>query len=241
MDRQPTTTRYWRRIAGTEADRLECAKILALEYPPEERDADEANDADNVDEAAVSIAYQRPSSLVASDKAAALAAKELASKLQELRMGWDDKDGTFGILKSLTKCVTGRSALEEQAQDQKRLVWEADVNDKRYQLADLVEWYSRLVRHFFTTALQNRCARDHVAVPEKPRFWYDRTKLLSQHGMTVHFSGDLGLKDFRSPTGTPKMNLDDLRRIIPLLRDKKLEFRLAQGRPADSDSSEDDL
>ncbi|SGY19794.1 BQ5605_C017g08317 [Microbotryum silenes-dioicae] len=81
MDRQPTTTRYWRRIAGTEADRLECAKILALEYPPEERDADEANDADNVDEAAVSIAYQRPSSLVASDKAAALAAKELASKL----------------------------------------------------------------------------------------------------------------------------------------------------------------
>ncbi|SGY19793.1 BQ5605_C017g08316 [Microbotryum silenes-dioicae] len=165
------------------------------------------------------------------------------------RMGWDDKDGTFGILKSLTKCVTGRSALEEQAQDQKRLVWEADVNDKRYQLADLVEWYSRLVRHFFSKycllacsrSRHNRCARDRVAVPEKPRFWYDRTKLLSQHGMTVHFSGDLGLKDFRSPTGTPKMNLDDLRRIIPLLRDKKLEFRLAQGRPADSDSSEDDL
>ncbi|SCZ98100.1 BZ3500_MvSof-1268-A1-R1_Chr3-3g06572 [Microbotryum saponariae] len=270
MDRQTITTRYWRRIAGTKADRLECAKILALENPPEERGADEANDADNADEAAVSIAYQRPSSLVASDKAAALAAKELASKLQELvsckllaqadgpsknhadsytanfnletfvvvassrverrddrfivsspggkafaqRMGWDDKDGTFGILKSLTKCVTGRSALEKQAQDQKRLVWEADVNDKRYQLADLVEWYSRLVRHFFTAALQNRCARDRVAVPEKPRFWYDRTKLLSQHGMTVHFSGDLRLNDFRSPTGTPKMNLDDLRRIM---------------------------
>ncbi|SCV67153.1 BQ2448_5799 [Microbotryum intermedium] len=106
---------------------------------------------------------------------------------------------------------------------------EADVNDKRYQISELINWYTRLVRELFTDALRRRCARDGIAVPEKPRFWYNRAKLFSQHKMTVHVSGGLRLDDFRSSTGTPKMNLDDLRRIIPLLRNKKLEFRLSGG------------
>ncbi|SCV73070.1 BQ2448_6995 [Microbotryum intermedium] len=216
-------------------------------------------DADDADNAGVIIAFKRPSSVAATDKAAAQACEEYASQLQEVseyyssqfqletyimvsssrverrddrfivssgggkafaqRMGWEGKDGMFKILKPFTKCVTGRAALEEEVSNQNHLVREADVNDKQYQISELFNWYTRLVRELF----------NGIAMPEKPRFWYNRANLFSQHKMTVRVSGGLRLDDFRSSTGTPKMNLDDLRRIIPLLRNKKLEFRLSGG------------
>ncbi|SCV72898.1 BQ2448_1 [Microbotryum intermedium] len=161
--------------------------------------------------------------VAATDKAAAQACKEYASQLQEV-----GKDEMFKILKPFTKCVTGRAALEEEVSNQNHLVREADVIDKRYQISELINWYTRLVRELFTDALKAMRTR-HRRARKNRDFGTTGRNFFSQPKMTVHVSGGLRLDDFRSPTGTPKMNLDDLRRIIPLLRNKKLEFRLSVG------------
>ncbi|SCV74615.1 BQ2448_7644 [Microbotryum intermedium] len=256
MEKQTFAAKHWKRINETEETRLQCEETPSLEQGPADIDADDA------DNAGVTIAFKRPSSVAATDKAAAQACKEYASQLQEVseyyssqfqletyimvtssrvercddrfivssgggkafaqRMGWEGKDEMFKILKPFTKCVTGRAALEEEVSNQNHLVREADVNDKRYQISELINWYTRLPMHY------EGDAHETASPCQKNRdFGTTGRNFFSQHKMTVHVSGGLRLDDFRSPTGTPKINLDDLRRIIPLLRNKKLEFRLS--------------
>ncbi|SCV67152.1 BQ2448_5798 [Microbotryum intermedium] len=78
MERQTFAAKHWKRINETEETRLQCEETLSLEQGPADIDAD------NADNAGVTIAFKRPSSVAATDKAAAQACKEYASQLQEV-------------------------------------------------------------------------------------------------------------------------------------------------------------